>query len=186
MPRVTVYGTLREGGGNHKHHLSGAKKISTGKMQGYLLINLGGFPCAVPANNKEWKVAAETYEIDAMTLVALDQLEGVASNFYRRDILTHDDGSRSFVYVYHPKSMTNLMAREKSLSLMLNGDWNSKDDIMDVGVEEVMDMLCPTYINNMRSSYDLVQARNHSYGSVELKPARKVEPAQCLVAHVVA
>lgn len=85
MPiRVFVYGTLKNGRGNHRL-LANSKFLGRCYIEGaWRLISLGGFPGLVykPDLSME-KVVGEVYQVDQDTLQSLDWLEG-HPRFYER------------------------------------------------------------------------------------------------------
>jgi gamma-glutamylcyclotransferase (GGCT)/AIG2-like uncharacterized protein YtfP len=73
MPIVFVYGTLREGEGNH-HYLAGALRVAqTAKTRGRLVDTGCGYPAMLLAEG-QW-TQGELYEVDSRTLRRLDRLE---------------------------------------------------------------------------------------------------------------
>ncbi len=109
MHKLFVYGTLKEGYGNH-HYIKGSKQLSkTASVEGYGMHRLGGFPGAVADQNSE--IYGEVYEIDDATLKDCDGLEGYRPDkpdygLYNRivvDALVVDDveSHRCFMYTYN-------------------------------------------------------------------------------------
>jgi gamma-glutamylcyclotransferase (GGCT)/AIG2-like uncharacterized protein YtfP len=114
MTRVFVYGSLMTGLHNNRllreggARLVGPATIPAGR---YAMVSLCGFPGLVDAHWREQGAASpivgEVWEVDAMTLVRLDRLEGVEDGFYRRDWVPavetiggdEDDPTRVHVYV---------------------------------------------------------------------------------------
>ncbi|HEY9816912.1 MAG TPA: gamma-glutamylcyclotransferase family protein [Candidatus Obscuribacterales bacterium] len=104
-----VYGSLKQGFGNHRllkasTFLGEAKLSQCGAM-----YSLGGFP-AVTLGKRVSPIHGELYEIDENTLDALDSLEG-HPHFYQRtevDVLQEDEDGvyrvRAFVYLMEPNS----------------------------------------------------------------------------------
>ena len=84
MSYVFVYGTLKRGGSNHRY-LQGQTFIAPATtVPGYRLYRLDGYPGMVPDPAHSHGVHGEIWEVDAAGLAALDELEGVAENLYRR------------------------------------------------------------------------------------------------------
>jgi gamma-glutamylcyclotransferase (GGCT)/AIG2-like uncharacterized protein YtfP len=86
MPiRVFVYGSLKNGQGNHRL-LAKAKFLGRSYIEGnYRMVSLGGFPGvirheSIPMN----RIVGEVYQVDEDTLQSLDVLEG-HPRFYKRD-----------------------------------------------------------------------------------------------------
>jgi gamma-glutamylcyclotransferase (GGCT)/AIG2-like uncharacterized protein YtfP len=114
MTRVFVYGSLMTGLHNNRllreggARLVGPATIPAGR---YAMVSLGAFPGLVDARWRDQGAASpivgEIWEVDAMTLVRLDRLEGVEGGFYRRDWVPavetvggdEDDPTRVHIYV---------------------------------------------------------------------------------------
>ena len=79
---VAVYGSLREGFGNHRV-LGNSKLKSTERLTGgFTMLHLGGFPGVVLEGDSD--ITVEVYEVtDEHTFQDLDMLEGYPS-FYDR------------------------------------------------------------------------------------------------------
>lgn len=84
MKLVAVYGSLREGFGNHRI-LEGSEKLGTHWVPGYEMFSLGAFPGVRKGNTH---VFTEVYAVDKPTMERLDLLEGYhgegETNFYDR------------------------------------------------------------------------------------------------------
>ena len=96
MFTVFVYGTLREGGSNHRL-LKSAKKIGEAVATGEMFMG-PGYPFAyfAPEFQPEGPyILGELYSVDERTLERLDALEGYdethpeMSHYIRREITTH-------------------------------------------------------------------------------------------------
>jgi gamma-glutamylcyclotransferase (GGCT)/AIG2-like uncharacterized protein YtfP len=87
--RVFVYGTLKQGHGNHRA-LKNARYLGRCYVEGHLrLIDLGWYPALVKSDGTEKRrVYGEVYRIDTDTLAALDCIEGHPSYYTRRKIVT--------------------------------------------------------------------------------------------------
>jgi len=98
MTKVFVYGTLKQGYGNHGL-LNDAKYLGDAVTVGkYRLLN-AGFPVIRPGD--VGRVEGEVYEVNRHTLQALDRLEGEGTMYHRKDIhVEMDDGSISKVQTY--------------------------------------------------------------------------------------
>jgi gamma-glutamylcyclotransferase (GGCT)/AIG2-like uncharacterized protein YtfP len=79
---VAVYGSLKQGFGNHLY-LQDAKYLSDAKIVGWDMYSFGPFPMVVPGDGT---VAVELYEVDKHTMQGLDGLEGFP-RFYNRMIV---------------------------------------------------------------------------------------------------
>lgn len=84
MKLVFVYGTLKRGCANH-HHLAGQQFVGAAHTPpGFRLFDLGGYPGLVPRDDDCEGVVGEIWSVDATCLAQLDELEGLATNHYRR------------------------------------------------------------------------------------------------------
>ena len=87
--RVFVYGTLRAGEPNHyllDHHDLVARARTEAAFE---LVSLGAFPAMIAGGATA--VVGEVYEIDPVTLAALDRLEGHPRFYQRTAIRLEDD-----------------------------------------------------------------------------------------------
>jgi gamma-glutamylcyclotransferase (GGCT)/AIG2-like uncharacterized protein YtfP len=74
--KVAVYGSLRQGMGNHRL-LEGQKFVGTTVTeQPYAMYSLGGFPKVSLEGAKVCPIVVEIYDVDAQGLSRLNQLEG--------------------------------------------------------------------------------------------------------------
>lgn len=112
---VAVYGTLREGNGNHVL-LEHEEKLSTERVSGFKMYSLGGFPAILPTGNEEDRVTIEVYEVDDETLARLDRLEGYPGWYERSVVHTTLGGA----LIYH---FTEDMIRPH-FPLIEGGNWN--------------------------------------------------------------
>lgn len=118
MKKVAVYGTLRQGEGNHGL-LRGQKFLGTDRIVG-TLYDIGPFPCAVL--DGKGQIVVEVYdEIDDETLSNLDCLEGYSgqessANLYNRRTVRTEKGE--FVETYEWAGVV----RENFLKIE-DGDW---------------------------------------------------------------
>ncbi len=74
---VFVYGTLRRGGSNH-WRMSGAAFVSPGTVEARL-FRIDWYPGIILADGGGERVLGEVYQVDAATLAALDEFEGVSA-----------------------------------------------------------------------------------------------------------
>ena len=98
--RVFVYGTLRSGEPNHYLLDDRALVGSVCTEPAFELVSLGAFPAMVAGGTTA--VVGEVYEVDAVTLAALDRLEGHPS-FYERRPIVLDDGDEVLAYLLSPE-----------------------------------------------------------------------------------
>lgn len=85
MPiRVFVYGTLKNGHGNHRL-LASSKFLGRSYIEGrYKMLSMGGFPGLVAAATlPECRISGEVYQVSEEVFQALDYLEG-HPRFYER------------------------------------------------------------------------------------------------------
>lgn len=81
MDTVFVYGTLKQGFGNHRL-LRNSKFLGKAETQPiFTMISLGAFPAVLV--DGDVAIKGEVYEVDENTMQQLDWLEG-HPNFYRR------------------------------------------------------------------------------------------------------
>ena len=102
MLRIVVYGSLREGMGNHPLlSMNKAKKLSTEIVSiPFEMIDLGGFPGLVKSK-KVNQIVAEVYGVDDNTYKRVEQLEGYPS-FYDKHSLETTQGSAE-IYVLNQR-----------------------------------------------------------------------------------
>jgi gamma-glutamylcyclotransferase (GGCT)/AIG2-like uncharacterized protein YtfP len=118
--KVFVYGTLRNGWGNHALLV---KSEFLGKATLQAKMYTFGFIPYISLNNANDDdiVHGEVYSIDDYTLARLDQLEGyregnVESSFYTRSLVRTSLGD---AYVYHIEYRDNNEAKR-----IESGDWS--------------------------------------------------------------
>lgn len=84
MTRVFVYGTLKRGGRNHDL-LTGQQFLGVARTTpGFTLYSLGDYPGMVRSTNATHDVAGEVWEVDAVCLGKLNELEGLSEGLYER------------------------------------------------------------------------------------------------------
>lgn len=98
--KVFVYGSLREGFGNHDL-IKGSNFMGDAKtLPEFTMLGLGGFPGLV--HSGETIIVGELYEVDMATLADLDRLEG-HPDFYQRAPFSVEDSNgifhEAFIYV---------------------------------------------------------------------------------------
>lgn len=123
--KVFVYGTLRQGQGNHGL-LEGATRVGElGMIRGLLYVSPYGLPAVIPGQGQ---VIGECYELkDPEQLAILDNLEGYKEgrydNFYeRRECEVALDGSSTKAFAYFFPEAKEQESRE-DWSLVVNGDY---------------------------------------------------------------
>lgn len=82
---VAVYGTLKQGHGNH-YYLTDSEFLGKGVSLGSFLLGHSSFPAVVPHKNGV-PIVVELYSVSGRTLMQLDRLEGVPT-FYKRDFFS--------------------------------------------------------------------------------------------------
>ena len=114
MTRVAVYGSLRQGFGNHPL-LYTSRYIGTFKEKlPYTMYDLGAFPALTPNKDDSMNdIVVEVYDVDGNTLYNLDALEG-HPRFYKR-VKTNIDHHETWIYIMERKF--DAMRRVES------GDW---------------------------------------------------------------
>lgn len=111
MPKVFVYGSLRQGFQNH-HWLKDSVRLgSTQILPEWSMFDHGAFPALVHAG--ETAVVGEVYDITDETLEALDRLE-MCPEWFQRKCIETEFGT---AWIYH------LPASEASSRIISSGDW---------------------------------------------------------------
>jgi len=98
---VAVYGTLKQGRGNHDRHLSKAAYIGDGVTDELYPMVVGGIPYLIDEPGKGHRVKVEVYQVDNATLRKLDGLEGHPGWYVRRKLkirLTAGGSLEAWVY----------------------------------------------------------------------------------------
>jgi gamma-glutamylcyclotransferase (GGCT)/AIG2-like uncharacterized protein YtfP len=103
--RVFVYGTLKQGHGNHRC-LDGA--VFEGKARTvpnrFKMVSLGAFPAIItlPEGAESAPIKGETYLVDEKILSRLDMLEGYPNLYNRRNIaVRNEEGQWAEALVYY-------------------------------------------------------------------------------------
>lgn len=98
--RIAVYGSLREGMGNHKWHLANSqtKKLSTEVVNiPFKMIDMGGFP-GLLMDDTNHSVVIETYEVTPSIYRGIERLEGYP-RFYNRQPIETSAGTADIYYL---------------------------------------------------------------------------------------
>ncbi len=118
---VAVYGSLRQGLGNHRViGMANGELVDTGKtVENYNMYSLGAFPSVSLAHSSHGtQLVVEVYRTDEEGLTGpLDGLEGYP-HFYNRtqvDVVLDDSGEVVSAWVYHIDEIKN--------EPVLDGDW---------------------------------------------------------------
>lgn len=97
MPKVAVYGTLRQGMGNHRR-MGDSPLLGTATLKGWQMYPAGGFPVIFPSDAPEDTIVVEVYECTNYTLTGpLDSLEGHPT-WYKRELVDTPFGE-AWIYV---------------------------------------------------------------------------------------
>jgi gamma-glutamylcyclotransferase (GGCT)/AIG2-like uncharacterized protein YtfP len=94
--QVFVYGTLKQGHGNHHYLRNATFKGAVALTFKGRMFDVG-FPVLMKGRNKV-KVAGEIYQVDKATFAALDRLEG-QGHMYMRRRKRLPDGTHAWVYI---------------------------------------------------------------------------------------
>ena len=97
--RIAVYGSLREGMGNHHWHLKGrAKKLSTEVVNiPFNMIDMGGFPGLV-MDEVNHNIRIEVYEVSMPVYKGVERLEGYP-RFYDRQAIETSAGTADLYFL---------------------------------------------------------------------------------------
>lgn len=113
---VAVYGSLREGFGNHGF-LDTAKLLGTTKTQPeYKMFSLGAYPAVCTGGDTP--ITLEVYEVDGDTFESLDRLEGHPEFYCRRQV--HTEFGKAWMY------MIESMRTDTSSTRVMTGDWSDR------------------------------------------------------------
>lgn len=112
MPKVSVYGTLRNGEGCFSL-LKNAVSLGTYRLDGFVMYSNGGFPYAVEGDGQ---ITVEVYDVDERTLRRLDMLEGYPNHYNRKEVDV--DGHTAWIYCVKAGHI-----RLDLLDRIPDGDW---------------------------------------------------------------
>ena len=115
-PRVIVYGTLKQGHGNHRL-LEGQEFLGRIKLDDkFVMYNLGPFPAVVHLDEVPEEIAddvttvfGEVYSVDTECLAAMDVLEGNGRYYTRKKVPTKEF-KNAWIYLF-PKEATKRYPR---------------------------------------------------------------------------
>jgi gamma-glutamylcyclotransferase (GGCT)/AIG2-like uncharacterized protein YtfP len=116
--KVFVYGTLKQGRGNHRI-LETSKLINSAEtVKEFTMYSLGMFPAVVPDNKLPTKIKGEVYEVtDPEVARRLDRLEGYPSFYDRQEVSVLDeDGNEHTAWMY-------FIHRSSGWSVVESGEW---------------------------------------------------------------
>jgi len=83
---VAVYGSLKQGYGNHRLLETSEFKGGTQTKPEYTMYSMGGFPCITEEGGTSIEI--EVYEVEDSVFSRLDQLEGYPTFYNRKEIET--------------------------------------------------------------------------------------------------
>ena len=84
MTRIFVYGTLKRGHRSN-HFLAGQRFLGAARTtSGYTLYSMGDYPGMVRSTDVRHHVVGEVWEVDAVCLGKLNELEGLSEGLYER------------------------------------------------------------------------------------------------------
>lgn len=86
MTLVAVYGSLKQGNGNHLLLDGSEFKGVDGTLPEYTMYSMGGFPCVTEGGSTS--IHVEVYEVEDGVFNRLDRLEGYPSFYNRKEIDT--------------------------------------------------------------------------------------------------
>lgn len=112
---VFVYGSLKKGFGNHSC-LGSSPLIREDSLKSAFLVDLGAFPGMFSGDGE---VHGEVYEVTPKIMARLDLLEG-HPNFYRREIVTLNSGTKAWSYYLNEKY------KDEGYNVVTNGKWLQK------------------------------------------------------------
>ena len=132
--RVFVYGTLREGYGNHRLLARAIDEGRASRVGGHArterpatLVNVGWFPAITTLHAGPCSVVGELYSVDDQTLAELDRLEGVPRLYTRERVrvaVSVDDARGMGAFVTTVPALTYVWAGEaEGLDAVPSGDF---------------------------------------------------------------
>ena len=87
MTLVFVYGTLKHGCCNH-HYLTGQQFLGEARTApGFTLYSMGDYPGMVRSTDSSHDATGEVWEVDAVCLGKLNELEGLSEGLYERALI---------------------------------------------------------------------------------------------------
>lgn len=129
--RVAVYGTLRNGEGNHGL-LRDARFIGQGRVEGYKMVSNGGFPAVYATNDNLDEIVAEVYEVNETQLMRLHGLEGFRSHdnkWYDLGVVVVEENVDGQMSLYHGAFIYRWTAEEcDGLRPIPSGDWKLRHE----------------------------------------------------------
>jgi len=122
MEKVFVYGSLKQGYGNHTL-LETSELVSEGKTvdDDYTMLSLGGFPGVLLQGTT--RILGEVYEVTDEVFQRLDRLEGFPSFYNRKEIEVeqeHGDVVSAWMYFLNEDEDTY---HQDLYTLVEDGNW---------------------------------------------------------------
>jgi len=119
---VFVYGTLKEGHGNHKHFLSNSLYHGPHKTGAqHQMLDLGSFPGVIYGGGVT-PISGEVYEVSDKTLGRLDGLEGYP-DFYNRTRIVTPYGL-ALMYILSSNFLNNTPIETRNDAVIESGVWS--------------------------------------------------------------
>jgi len=120
---IAVYGTLRQGNGNHNYFLR-KDPVSTIEVPGFKMYSLFSFPGIKRASDSD-TIVAELYWVNDEELSSINGLEGYTpgsnnNSFYDRISIDTELGP-AYIYLY--------LGGVSEDNLIESGDWNDRNTI---------------------------------------------------------
>jgi gamma-glutamylaminecyclotransferase len=119
--RVFVYGTLKQGYGNHRVAEPFVEQAETGAVDGFVLYD-GGFPMARPAAGRRVRGELLTLRDPETALRRLDMLEGTPTLYTRERVVVALDSGRkvgAWMYVF-----TRALENDPDMEPMPGDTWS--------------------------------------------------------------
>ena len=119
LSRIAVYGTLKQGRGNHDYFLQEANLVSkeAQTVNNYAMYS-SGIPYVVK-DEQTTQIQCEIYDVDEWELQSIDGLEGHPNWYKREEIdIKLEDGSTTKAWMYF---MPLTSDSKKNLKKHLNG-----------------------------------------------------------------
>lgn len=115
---IAVYGTLRKGAGNDGY-LEGYDPISTERVEGFEMYNLGGAYPYIARGADD--ITVEVYDISPETLVPIEQMERGAG--YEMTKVKTTAGMADIFYMTEKRHAELQTGRSNVPPKVLSGDW---------------------------------------------------------------
>lgn len=99
--KVFVYGSLKQGFGNHEHFLADQTFLGERKTadKEYLMLSYGAYPASIRVDSDGYAISGELYEVDNVTLSRLDRLEGNGLFYKREQVEIEGEAELAWMYL---------------------------------------------------------------------------------------